>query len=84
MRKAKFNTMVGFRNLLVKQTSKSIRKPLKTAKEVLMLVDAILYDANSFEHFYNFSDDCDVWVKVDDKNKIIGIKIGEQNNDNAR
>jgi hypothetical protein len=32
----------------------------------------------SFEHFYTFSDDCDVWVKVDEKNKIVGIKIGEQ------
>lgn len=78
MRKARFDTMVAFRNLLAKQTSKSTRKPIKTAKEVLMLVDAILYDVISFEHFYTFSDDCDVWVKVDEKNKIVGIKIGEQ------
>ena len=76
MRSAKFNTMVAFRNLLEKQTSKSIRKPLKTAKEVLMLIDAILYDANSFEHFYNFSDNVDVYLTTDEKNKIVKISVG--------
>ena len=78
MRSEKFNTMVAFRNLLRKQTDKNTMKPLKTAKEVLMLIDAILYDAVSFEHFYNFGDDCDVWVSVDDKKKIVRIKIGER------
>lgn len=73
----KFNTMVAFRNLLKKQTDKNTMKPLKTAKEVLMLIDAILYDAVSFEHFYRFGDDCNVWVSVDDKKKIVRIKIGE-------
>ena len=78
MRSEKFNTMVAFRNLLTKQTDKNTMKPLKTAKEVLMLIDAILYDAVSFEHFYTFGSDCDVWVTVDDKKKIVGIKIGER------
>lgn len=78
MRSEKFNTMVAFRNLLAKQTDKNTMKPLKTAKEVLMLIDAILYDAVSFEHFYNLGDDCDVWVTVDDKKKIVRIKIGER------
>lgn len=76
MRNIKFNTIVSFRNLLEKQTSKNIRKPIKTAKEVMMLLDAILYDANSFEHFYNFGDNTDVYMVVDDKNKIVKIKIG--------
>lgn len=78
MRSEKFNTMVAFRNLLTKQTDKNTKKPLKTAKEVLMLIDAILYDAVSFEHFYTFGDDCGVWVTVDDKKKIVRIKIGER------
>ena len=78
MRSEKFNTMVAFRNLLAKQTDKNTMKPLKTAKEVLMLIDAILYDAVSFEHFYTLGDDCDVWVTVDDKKKIVRIKIGER------
>ena len=68
--------MVTFRNLLAKQTSKDIKKPLKTAKEVLMLIDAILYDANSFEYFYTFGDNCGVYLTVDEKNKIYKIKIG--------
>ena len=78
MRSEKFNTMVAFRNLLAKQTNKNTMKPLKTAKEVLMLIDAILYDAVSFEHFYNFGDDCNVLVSVDDKKKIVRIKIVER------
>ena len=78
MRNIKFNTIVSFRNLLEKNMSKDARKPLKTAKEVMMLVDAILYDAMSFEHFYNFGDDVNVWVSVDDKRKITNIKVGEK------
>lgn len=78
MRSENFNTMVAFRNLLTKLTNKNTIKPLKTAKEVLMLIDAILYDAVSFDHFYSFGDDCNVWVSVDDKKKIVRIKIGER------
>ena len=78
MRSAKFNAIVSFRNLLEKQTSKNTRKPLRTAKEVMMLLDAILYDANSFEDFYSFGDDVDVFVGVDDKKKICKICVGEK------
>lgn len=76
MRNAKFNTMVAFRNLLEKQTNKNTRKPLRTAKEVMMLLNAILYDANSFEYFYTFGDNIGVYLITDDKNKIVKIKIG--------
>lgn len=76
MRQAKFRALVSFRNLLEKNINKDAHKPLKTAKEVMMLVDAILYDAMSFEHFYNFGDDVNVWVSVDDKRKITKIKVG--------
>lgn len=78
MRQAKFRAMVEFRNLLEKNINKDARKPLKTAKEVMMLVDAILYDSLSFEHFYNFGSDVNVWVSVDEKRKITKIKVGEK------
>lgn len=78
MRQAKFNAIVSFRNLLEKQTRKDTRRPIKTAKEVMMLIDAILYDALSFEHFYNFGDNVDVWISVDEKKKIERIKVGEK------
>lgn len=78
MRRTKFNTIVSFRNLLKKNIDRSARKQLKTAKEVMMLVDAILYDAVSFEHFYNFGDDANVWISLDDKKKITKIKVGER------
>ena len=74
-RSDKFNTMVSFRCLLEKQISKNTRRPLKTAKEVLMLVDAILYDVNSFDAFYNFSDNVNVYLHIDDKRKIQKISI---------
>lgn len=77
MRSAKFNAILQFRNLLEKQINKNRRRPLRTAKEVKMLLDAILYDANSFEYFYNFGDDVDVYIIQDGKNKIVGMKIGE-------
>lgn len=78
MRQAKFNAIVSFRNLLEKNINKDARRPLKTAKEVMMLVDAILQDALSFEHFYNFGDDVNVWISVDEKKKIERIKVGER------
>lgn len=76
MRRIKFETMVTFRNLLAKQTSKNIKKPLKTANEVLMLVDAILYDSQSFEAFYTLGDNIGVYLNTDEKNKIKKITIG--------
>lgn len=76
MRRIKFETMVTFRNLLAKQTSKNIKKPLKTANEVLMLVDAILYDSQSFEAFYTLGDNIGVYLHTDEKNKIKKITIG--------
>lgn len=76
MRSAKFNAILQFRNLLEKQTDKNRRRPLKTAKEVKMLLDAILYDANSFEYFYNFGDNLNVYLIQDEKNKIVGMKVG--------
>lgn len=78
MRHAKFNAIVSFRNLLEKNINKDAHRPLKTAKEVIMLLDAILYDANSFEHFYCFGDDINVWISVDEKKKIERIKVGER------
>jgi hypothetical protein len=77
MRSTKFNTLVSFRNLLEKQTRKDVRKPLKTAKEVMMLLNAILYDANSFEYFYTFGDNTGVYLITDDKNKIVKIEVGQ-------
>lgn len=76
MRSAKFNAILQFRNLLEKQIDKNRRRPLKTAKEVKMLLDAILYDANSFECFYNFGDNLNVYLIQDEKNKIVGMKVG--------
>lgn len=76
MRNVKFNTIVAFRNLLEKQTNKNTRKPLRTAKEVMMLLNAILCDANSFEYFYTFGDNTGVYLITDDKNKIVKIKVG--------
>ena len=76
MRSDKFNAILQFRNLLEKQTDKGRRRPLKTAKEVIMLLDAILYDANSFEYFYNFGDNVNVYLTTDEKKKIIEMKIG--------
>lgn len=75
MRRIKFDTMITFRNLLAKQISKDMKKPLKTAKDVLLLVDAILYDYKSFECFYDFGDNVNVYLYVDDKNKIQKISI---------
>ena len=75
MRRIKFDTMVTFRNLLVKQISKDRKKPLKTAKDVLLLIDAILYDYRSFECFYDFGDNVNVYLHIDDKNKIQKISI---------
>lgn len=76
MRSDKFNAILQFRNLLEKQTYKGRRRPLKTAKEVIMLLDAILYDANSFEYFYNFGDNVNVYLTTDEKKKIVEMKIG--------
>ena len=77
MRSTKFNTLVSFRNLLEKQIRKDVRKQLKTAKEVMMLLNAILYDANSFEYFYTFGDNTGVYLITDEKNKIVKIKVGQ-------
>ena len=41
-----------------------------------MLLDAILYDANSFEYFYNFGDNVNVYLTTDEKKKIVEMKIG--------
>ena len=76
MRSAKFDAILQFRNLLEKQTDKDRKRPLKTAKEVIMLLDAILYDANSFECFYNFGDNVNVYLTTDEKKKIVEMKIG--------
>lgn len=75
MRNAKFNAILQFRNLLEKQTNKDRKRPLKTAKEVMMLLDAILYDSNSFEYFYNFGDNVNVYLSKDEKNKIVKMEI---------
>lgn len=75
MRRIKFDTMVTFRNLLVKQISKDRKKPLKTAKDILLLIDAILYDYKSFDCFYSFGDNVNVYLHTDDKNKIQKISI---------
>lgn len=55
---------------------KSRIRPLKTAREVIMLLDAILYDVNSFEYFYNFGDNVNVYLTTDEKKKIVEMKIG--------
>lgn len=75
MRRIKFDTMVTFRNLLAKQISRDVKRPLKTAKDVMLMVDAILYDWQSFECFYNFGDNVNVYLHIDDKNKIKKISI---------
>ena len=76
MRSAKFDAILQFRNLLEKQTDKGRRRPIKTAKEVIMLLDAILDNYNSFECFYNFGDNVNVYLTTDEKKKIVEMKIG--------
>lgn len=69
-----FIKMLQFRFLLEKQVSKLCRRPLRTAKDVLMLVIAIQLD---FDVFTKYGDNAEVWVTVDDKGKIIQIKLKE-------
>lgn len=79
IRRYEHKAIVSFKNLLERQSDgKNIRRPLRTVKDVLMLLNAILYDANSFEYFYMYGDDIDVWLTTDEKNKIVKISVGKE------
>lgn len=52
---------------------KSRLKPLKTAKEMLMLLNALV---DNFDAFYTLGDEVNVYYSKDDKGKIKDIKIG--------
>lgn len=74
------------RDLIEKHISKTRYRPLKTANEVLMLIDAVLYDIDSIEHFDAFGSDSDVYMLLEEnldkprKNrKIKKIKVGNKN-----
>lgn len=64
--------LIILRDLVEQQISKTRLRPLKTAKEVLMLIDAVLEDVYSIEHFDTFGDESDVYIRlVKDENKLI-------------
>lgn len=73
MRQTQFFAMVHFRDLLVKQMDRERRQPIKKARDVLLLIDGIL---ENFDAFYNFGDNVNVYMSVDDKKHIEKIKIG--------
>lgn len=61
------------KNLCEKMADKSRLKPLKTAKEMLMLLNALV---DNFDAFYTLGDEVNVYISKDDKGKIKDIKIG--------
>lgn len=73
----KFLTIVTFKNLLEKQINKNMTRPIKTAREVYLLLDAIL---ENFDAFDCLGDNVSVYHIVDGENirkdKIIRMKIG--------
>lgn len=42
----------------------------------MMLLNAILYDYDSFECFYTLGDNVNVYLTTDEKKKIVEMKIG--------
>jgi seryl-tRNA(Sec) selenium transferase len=65
-------TLIKLKNLVERQTDKNRRRPLKTAKEVLMLIDGCLENYNDFD---KYGDMVDCFLVVDDKNKVVKIKV---------
>lgn len=65
-------TLIKLKNLVERQTDKNRRRPLKTAKEVLMLIDGCLENCNDFD---KYGDMVDCFLVVDDKNKVVKIKV---------
>lgn len=73
-RHSEFMAILHFKNLLERQIDKNSYKPLKTAKEVMMLVNAIL---DNFEAFYTLGDNVAVYLSVekDDTKRLLARKI---------
>lgn len=72
-RRERFWAVLQLRNLLEMNISKESIKSLRTAKEALMLINAVL---DNFDCFYLLGDSSNVYLTVDEKKKITGIKIG--------
>lgn len=73
MRQSQFFAIMHLRDLLVKQMDKERTKPIKKARDVLLLIDGIL---ENFDAFYNFGDNVNVFMSIDYKKNITKIKIG--------
>lgn len=71
--KERFLATLMVKNLCEKMADKSRVKPFKTAKEMLMLLNALV---DNFDAFYTLGDDVNVYYSKDDKGKINNIKIG--------
>lgn len=71
--KERFLATLMVKNLCEKMADKSRLKPLKTAKEMLMLLNALV---DNFDAFYALGDEVNVYYSKDDKGKIKDVKIG--------
>ena len=71
--KERFLATLMVKNLCEKMADKSRSKPFKTAKEMLMLLNALV---DNFDAFYVLGEDINVYYSKDDKGKINNIKIG--------
>lgn len=71
--KERFLATLMVKNLCEKMADKNRLKPLKTAKEMLMLLNALV---DNFDAFYTLGDNVNVYYSKDDKGKIKDVKIG--------
>lgn len=71
--KERFLTTLMVKNLCEKMIDKNRIKPLKTAREMLMLLNALV---ENFDAFYTLGDEVNVYCTTDEKGKIKAVKIG--------
>lgn len=71
--KERFLATLMVKNLCEKMADKSHLKPLKTAKEMLMLLNALV---DNFDAFYTLGDEVNVYCTTDEKGKIKDVEIG--------